>query len=118
MKKPPDEFGPAGRRLRDAAQAHFSFDAAEAELLRTACRLVDQLDRLTEALDGADIMVQGSTGQPRPNPLFEEMRKHSETLAKVVAALGLPKDTAARSPSELGEHAAMERWRKTGTRRT
>jgi hypothetical protein len=104
-------------RLWSAATEQYEFDAAEMELLLAACRLVDQLDRLTVALAAAEPMVAGSTGQPRAHPLFDEVRKHSETLAKVVGALAFPKDGKARSSSELGQAAALARWKQTGTKR-
>lgn len=94
-KAAPKGLGAAGRRLWRAAVAEYEFDAAEVELLRTACRTVDELARIETALSEAgSLTVKGSTGQPRAHPLLEEARRHRAVLARLVAALDLPDEVA------------------------
>ena len=65
----------------------FELSAGEAAVLGEACRTVDELGRLAEAMPDAELIVEGSTGQPRGNPLLDEVRKHRETLARLLSAL-------------------------------
>lgn len=113
--RPPGGLKAPGRRLWSAAVAEFEFNAAEREVLRTTCCLLDELDVIEKALAKCTPLVSGSKGQPVPNGLYDEARKHRDTLARLVAALNLPRE-AARSSSELGQVAAMARWKRSGTR--
>jgi len=116
-RRPPVGLKTAGLRLWNAVVDEFVFDPGESELLRTTCHSLDELEALEAALAESPPMVTGSQGQPRPNPLLDEVRKHRETLSRLLSMLALPRD-AARSLSELGSAAALARWKKTGTRRS
>jgi hypothetical protein len=109
-ERAPDGLDAAGARLWRDVMGAYECDPGEREVLLAACRTVDELVALEAALAGADAVVLGSQGQPRPNPLYEELRRHRAAFAQLIAALRLPTE-AARSASELGSHAAMSRWR-------
>lgn len=113
MLKPPDDLGAVGAALWGEVSGAFELDPGEVVLLREACRLTDELERLALALAGAPMVVAGSTGQDRPNPLLDELRKHRSNLVVVVSALRLPVDgesVGRGSASDRGRAAARARW--------
>jgi hypothetical protein len=116
----PAGLGAAGRNLWRSVAGAFDLDPDEAELLRQACRCADELADLRSALAASDTVVAGSTGQPRPNPLYTELRAHRETLARLLRALDLPDEEAARgsAASARASEAARRRWRAEKHRRT
>src|SRR5439155_60289 len=61
----------------------------ERRWLRDACAEADQLARIEAALDGADLQVRGSQGQPVPNGLLGEATRARTTIATLLARLGL-----------------------------
>jgi hypothetical protein len=111
----PDGLGAAGRALWDDIQGELSLEPGEEALLLEACRASDELDQLAVAVAAAPAMVEGSTGQPRVNPLYEEVRRHRDSLAKLLARLkpAEASPTSGMSVSELASHAATQRWKKT-----
>lgn len=85
---PPDGLGAPGRALWSAVWDTYELDhPSERELLLEAARCTDELGRLADALRDAPLVVAGSTGQDRPHPLLDEVRKHRATLVAVVGAL-------------------------------
>ena len=50
-----------------------------------ATRVLAEIRRLEAELDGGDLVVLGSQGQPRPNPLLAELRGHRWLLARLLA---------------------------------
>ena len=85
--KPPGDLQAPGKALYRAVLAEFDLSAAEFRLLTEACRTTDELERLAQAMAGAELTVAGSRGQPRPSPLLDEVHKHRDTLARLLAAL-------------------------------
>ena len=84
----PAGLGKAGRDLWRKTSAVYELSPAEARILAEACRTADELDRMRDELAQGSPLVKGSTGQPRANPMFDEVRKHRETLARLLTALG------------------------------
>lgn len=115
MKKPPPaDLAKSGRALWTATLASFELDATELRLLTEACRVADELDTLRDALASSEPLVAGSQGQPRPNPLYDEMRRHRDSLVKLVAAIGIPQSERPASTSDAARAAASARWSKRG----
>jgi len=85
-----------GKALWQATVAEFELSSPELGLLAEACRTRDELERLTIALAGAELLVIGSMGQPRPNPLLDEARKHRETMGRLLALLRPVEDEPTR----------------------
>jgi hypothetical protein len=90
--------------------------ASEMEMLGQACRTADELDRLEKAVRKLpDLTTTGSTGQLKPHPLLEEVRRHRLLLERLTSALNLPDDTeevGSRAGSRHARKAAEGRWRK------
>ncbi|QYF89713.1 hypothetical protein [Arthrobacter sp. PAMC25284] len=70
----------------------FELTAPELRLLLEACRTADELEILRNALLEGDLITQGSTGQPVVSRVYDEIRKHRDSLAKTLHALALPSD--------------------------
>lgn len=83
----PAGVGRAGRALWRAVLAEYDLSPPELQLLTEACHTADELDRLRRLVEEANPIVDGSRGQPRANPLLAEIRRHRETLARLLAAL-------------------------------
>lgn len=117
---PPEGLGEAGSALWADVLAVYVLDPAELAMLREACRLVDELERLVVALRDAEVTAAGSTGQVRAHPLLDEVRKHRAAFAAALAALRLPVDgerVGRATASERGSAAARARWAPTAIER-
>ena len=68
----------------------YALDATESEILTEACRLLDHLDRVQEAVLAEPLTSPGSTGQPTAAPLLAELRAGRRQLLEMLAALRLP----------------------------
>lgn len=97
----------AGARLRAAIASERVLSAGEETILAEACVTLDELVRMERALRRQAVTVLGSTGQPKPNPLFEEARRHRELLSKLLTVL---KVESASAVSDLMQHVAIGRW--------
>jgi hypothetical protein len=85
-------------------------------MLGQACRTADELDRLERAVRAlSDLVTTGSTGQLKPHPLLEEVRRHRLLLERLATALNLPdesEEVGTRASSRHARRAAEGRWRK------
>lgn len=113
--KPPEGLSlPAKRFWRDVLAGH-ELRPDELEVLGMACRCRDREWLLEAELKEQPMMVPGSNGQPRPNPLLAEIRGERLLRAKLLAQLRLP-DEEARSArqgldrSTQARKAARARW--------
>jgi hypothetical protein len=85
----------------------------EAELLRQACRVADQLARIDAVLMDSELVVEGYAGQPRSHPLLQvsaDQRRVLDGLFRSMA-LPMPRETEGRRRSPAAAAAAQARWR-------
>ena len=115
-EKPPTGLKAPGRRLWVSVVDRYVLTAAEVEMLGQACRTADELDRLERAVRGlSELTTTGSTGQLKPHPLLEEVRRHRQLLERLTSALNLPDDdqeVGDRAGTRHARTAARGRWRR------
>jgi phage terminase small subunit len=70
IPRAPAGLADRGRRLWREVQANWELDPIEAVLLAELCAAVDQCERIRAELTEAGLLVTGSAGQPRANPLL------------------------------------------------
>ena len=113
--KAPTGLRAAGKRLWAAVAESFVLNPGELAMLEQACRTADELDRLERAVRALpDLVTTGSTGQLKPHPLLEDVRRHRLLLERLTSALNLPDDTeevGLRAGSRHARKAAQGRWR-------
>jgi len=56
---------------------------------RRLFKLYDEIDRLWEAVDATGRIVEGSQGQPRPNPLFKQVQEFQAEARQLEDRFGL-----------------------------
>lgn len=116
-RKAPVGLGTAGRRLWREVVNEYELRVDEALVLTSACRLVDQLQRLEAELESADTIVRGSTGQVRPNGLFGEIRLGYVALRTLLTSLGLEdagEGDEGHARSHAGRRLVRLRWGSGG----
>src|SRR5215469_6021157 len=89
-RRAPSGLQAAGRRLWREANASYEFAAHESAILVQCCRVVDRLDAIQDELTGAPLTDEGSTGQPKANPLLAESRAQARLLESLSRALSIP----------------------------
>lgn len=111
----PDDLGEAGRALWRDVRAGWVLRPDEERLLLAACRTVDELERIDQALAAAEIVTAGSKGQDRAHPLLAEVRSHRLALRSLLSAIGI-EDAEADAGSQnaqrshAGRALARQRW--------
>src|SRR5215204_6921564 len=114
--RPPTGLKTPGKRLWAAVATKYVLTPAELEMLGQACRTSDELDRLERAVRNlSDLTTTGSTGQLKPHPLLEEVRRHRLLLERLTSALNLPdedEEVGLRASSRHARKAAEGRWRR------
>jgi len=115
----PKGLGLEARRLWRDTLKEFQLGPTELRLLEDACREIHLIELLETELEGADLVVRGSQGQPVANPLAQEVRLHRGVLRQLFTALRLPEvenvdSWDGLSTSERGRRAALARWRRGG----
>lgn len=92
----------------------YELNPAELATLEEACRVKDLLWRIDELLREGDLIVDGSMGQDRANPLLRESVEQRKVLDILLRSLALPFpdeiDGRRRSPGATA--AAQQRWRQ------
>lgn len=118
MSRPrtPEGLGKAGRAFWLATVRVYELSPAEVTLLEEACRVKDLLGRVTEQLAAGDLLVDGSMGQDRANPLLRESVELRKVLNMLLLSLALPMpdEVAGRVRSPQAQAAAQARWRSQG----
>lgn len=115
----PAGLGSAGRKLWRDILAEYRLSSGELAILARAAHCADRLAAIDAELAGADLVIEGSTGSPRPNPLLASADSAERTFDTLIRALALPlpdeKEGKRRSPTAA--MAARTRWNaaKVGT---
>lgn len=91
---PPRGLGDAGKALWRAITGQLEGDgltpdARESIWLELAAREADQLATIESALAGEALIVRGSRGQDVSHPLLAEARSSRQTIAALLARVGL-----------------------------
>jgi hypothetical protein len=129
-----------GKRFWREIWASYDLEKDEAELFVEVCRSLDLVEDLFRGVHDEGVVVYGSMGQIRHNPLIGELRQTQLAIGKLLAQLGLPDveghtlpspvQTAAKNGSaaqlassgltvsERNRRAAVARWDKVGRRVT
>ncbi|MBB4935661.1 hypothetical protein F4561_006570 [Lipingzhangella halophila] len=111
----PANLAAAGTALWESIVPDYTLRPDEVRILHDACREADIVQRLEDALDGADLMVAGSQGQLVASPLVSELRQHRSVLSGLLKALKLPDSSSGAKQktahtSEQARAAARARW--------
>lgn len=111
MKKQSQSRGAA---LQEQVLDRYELSPAESLTLEQAATVVDELERLQGELAESPVTVPGSRGQPRANPLLNEVRAHRRVLDALLRSLALPVEgeVVGRVRSPRHSAAARERWRR------
>jgi hypothetical protein len=107
----PTGFGRAGKALWSGVASKYELRVDEHRILEDACRLSDVISALEAGMQGQELLVKGSMGQPVLNPLLAEQKTHRTALAGLLRQLKLP-DEADSGAGEANQQrtAANVRW--------
>src|SRR4051812_48638056 len=114
----PKGLHPRARRFWSTVVDAYELDPSEAELLVEVVRLIGTLEDLQDALQEQGLVVHGSTGQLRPNPLLAELRTGRTVLSRLLAQLQLEDldgEHLSSSTTARARKAARARWTKQAT---
>src|SRR4051794_36637094 len=104
-----------GRRFWEQVTTIYVLTAAELALAARAARLVDVLDRLerkASKLPDRELVVEGSLGQLKTHPLFDQILRADEALGRLLERLKLPSESALPKPQLVpsrGPHGGTSR---------
>jgi hypothetical protein len=109
---------PAGLRARGRVfwrdvTTTYDLDAAEVELLTEACRLLDQVEQLSEDTRRDGLIVAGAAGQPRAHPALRQLNADRALLARLLGQLDLEDEMGESMPTTTtvrARRAARARW--------
>jgi len=87
---PPKDLQGPGRALWRSILDEYDLSKPEMALLREACRTSDELEVLRSTVLAAEVVTEGSTGQPVIHRGYDELRRHREALTRLLAAMELP----------------------------
>lgn len=88
----------------------YRFDARDLVLLAAAERIAARIDALEAELESTGLMVSGSTGQLRLNPVVAEIRLQQTALARVLDGVHIPAGEGSVKKSPRHQRAARQRW--------
>ena len=91
-------------------QGKYVLDALETALLGELCRSVDVCDRIRRELAKSSLLVTGSTGQPRSNPLLQALDVQVKLVERLTSSLGLSMPEGSGKGATHQRKAARSRW--------
>lgn len=89
---PPSGLKKRGKDLWRSMIEKFEPNPAELALLHEMCSVLDEIDLLKAVLARSEPVVTGSAGQPRPHPIYAELRRHRELADRLARTLAMPSD--------------------------
>lgn len=87
---PPKDLTGPGRALWAAVQRDYELSTGESALLLEACRTKDELEVLRASVLDSPVLTTGSTKQEVVCKVYDELRKHRDSLTRLLTALDLP----------------------------
>lgn len=113
--KPPASLSTAGKALWDQVVKKYDLRVDELAVLESACKTADMIATLDKEWDalGKPFLTRGSMGQDVIHPLIGERRAQQSQLAKLLAQLKLPDESAGAAPNQQ-RGAAQSRWAQHG----
>jgi hypothetical protein len=115
MRRPrtPEGLGDAGTAFWRGVMRVYELSPSELVTLEQCCRQLDLVARLDEAVAVSPLLVKGSMGQVRTNPLVATVAEARRTLDTLQRSLALPMpdevEGSRRAPQQIA--AAQARWR-------
>jgi hypothetical protein len=120
----PTGLSAASRRLWRRVTEEFELAPGELLIFESLCRTRDELAELqtvaAEVAEAGELFQETNTGQVKPHPVLEEIRRHRVLLERQAASLNLPHLPGTKpvykppsAASNRARKAAMARW---GTR--
>jgi hypothetical protein len=106
----PADLQDAGRDLWCSIQGRWKLDPRESAVLLRCCRLADVEQRLFEELADVDVVVHGSTGQPREHPLLNRYVQTNLAVGRLLATLSLAGGELVSLTSQRAGNAGAARW--------
>jgi hypothetical protein len=113
----PEGLGEAGAALWSSVMGTWVLRPDEERVLEKACRTADDSARLDAEVAAGPLLVTGSMGQQRANPLLAEARATRALLAALLKQLALPDEQASptaksgmRDTTSRAIKAAGVRW--------
>jgi hypothetical protein len=89
-RRAPKGLGSQGRLLWADVVADYTLDQHEVALLTAACRTVDRLEDIADALRAAPLTTTNARGDLVAHPLLVEQRQQGISLSRLLASLRLP----------------------------
>ncbi len=109
----PKGLGARGKALWRAATADFELSTSDGIMLEQACAQLDNIAALEALLAEQGLLVEGSTGRQRLNPVVAEIRQGRLAFGKLIDALAWPLDEGdegATPAARRAAKAANARW--------
>ncbi len=88
----------------------WEFDERDEANLTLACRQLDDLERLEDAITEHGTMTTGSTGQIVVNPAVGEARQARIALSRLLGNVQIPEGEGETSATQRARKAADSRW--------
>lgn len=125
----PTGLSAVSRRLWRQVTEEFALAPGELLIFEALCRTSDELVQLekvaAEVAATGELFAENNTGQLKPHPVLEEIRRHRVLLERHTAVLNLPHLSAdsgnksAHKPASIASvrarKAAQARWGKGAT---
>jgi hypothetical protein len=112
VNRAPAGLSTQGRRFWREMTGEYRFSPGELAILARAAHSLDRLAAMDAELATADLVIEGSTGQPKSNPLLASADSCERTFSGLIRdlALPLPSEREGKRRSPTAAMAARQRW--------